>query len=353
MTPRRLSLALLPALALAGCGGDEAAPGPEPAGPVDVIVSSAAAGPTVTIHPATVTSTGDVELGTRTSGTVLRVRVDVGSRVAAGDTLVELHATDVRARVESAEAEVRRATRYFERIRNLERDGAATAQELDDARAALRRAEAGVQEARAQLNYVVLRAPFAGTVTARMVDPGDLAAPGRPVLSLVQPGALEVAADLPGEVGRDVREGARFLVRQPTTGEVREARVVRVSPSQDPASRRVRVELRFEEPADARGAGFVPGAYARLERESRRVTTLWIPSDAVIRRGQLTGVYGVEGDTLDLRWVRLGLRRGGAVEVLAGLEAGERVVRRPDPSFTDRLPVRSAREEAWGPEAGS
>lgn len=353
MKIRRLPLVLLTGLALAACDGGEPGSAPERAGPVDVAVSSAASGPTVTIHPATVTSTDEVEIGTRTSGTVVSVRADVGSRVAAGDTLVELDAADVRARVESAEAEVRRASRYFERIRNLERDGAATAQELDDARAALSRAEAGLREARAQLHYVVLRAPSAGTVTSRMVDPGDLASPGRPVLTMVRPGALEVAADLPAELGRDVREGDRFLVRQPATGEARQARVVRVSPSQDRASRRTRVELRFEGTADARGAGFVPGAYARLERESRGTATLWIPADAVVRRGQLTGVYGLEGDTLDLRWVRLGLRRGEAVEVLAGIEAGERVVRRPDPSFTDRLPVGSAREEAWRPGGGS
>lgn len=353
MTIRRLPFLLLGALALTGCDRDEPGSAPESTDPVNVAVSAAVTAPSVTVHPATVASTDDVEIGTRTSGTVVRIRVDVGSRVAAGDTLVELDASDVRARIESAEAEFRRAKRYFERIRNLERDGAATAQELDDARAGLRRAEAGAREARAQLAYVVLRAPFAGTVTARMADPGDLAVPGRPVLGLVRPGALEVAADLPAAVGGSVREGDRFLVRRPGSGEAREARVVRISPAQDPVSRRTRVELRFEETTDARGAGFVPGAYARLEREASGEPTVWIPADAVVRRGQLTGVYGLEGSALDLRWVRLGLRRGGAVEVLAGVAAGDRVVRRPGPDYADRRPVASSREEPWRPGGGS
>lgn len=353
MTSRPLPFIMLPLLALAGCDRGEPGSAPDAVGPVEVTVSAAVSGPDVMIHPATVTSTDDAAIRTRTSGTVVRVRADVGSRVAAGDTLVELAAGDVQARVKSAESELRRATRYFERIRNLERDGAATTQELDDARAGLRRAEAGVSEARAQLDYVVLRAPFAGTVTRRLVDPGDLATPGAPVLTLVRPEALEIAADLPAEVGRSVRDGDRFLVRQPGSGEARGARVVRVSPAQDPASRRVRVELRFEEAAEARGAGFVPGAYVRLEREARGAGTVWIPADAVVRRGQLTGVYGLEGDSLDLRWVRLGLSRGSAVEALAGIEPGDRVVRRPESGLVDRLPVASAREVAWRPEGGS
>lgn len=352
MTSHRLHFVLLPLLALVGCDRGEPGSAPEAGGPVEVTVSTAVSGPGVTIHPATVTSTDQVEIRTRSSGTVVRVRADVGSRVGTGDTLVELAAGDVRARIRSAEAELRRATRYHERIRNLERDGAATDQELDDARAALRRAEAGVSEARAQLEYVVLRAPFAGTVTGRMVDPGDLAGPGVPVLTLVRPEALEITADLPAEIGRSTREGDRFLVRQPATGEARGARVVRVSPAADPASRRVRVELRFEEAAEARGAGFVPGAYVRLERETRGESTVWIPADAVMRRGQLTGVYVLEADSLDLRWVRLGLRRGGAVEALAGVEPGDRIVRRPDAGLRDRLPVASARRDTWRPEGG-
>lgn len=353
MTARRLTLLLSALLSVAACDRGEPGSAPEPDGPVDVVVSAAATGPTVTIHPATVTSTDDVELATRASGTVVRVHVDVGSRVATGDTLVELDAADVQARVQSAEADLRRATRYFERIRNLERDGAATTQELDDARAGLRRAEAGVRETRAQLAYVVLRAPFAGTVTARMVDPGDLASPGRPVLGLVRPGALEITADLPAEVGRAVRPGDRFLVRQPGSGEARRVRVVRVSPSQDPASRRTRVELRFEEAGDVRGAGFVPGAYARLEREAPGTSTVWIPSDALVRRGQLSGVYGLVGDTLDLRWIRTGLRRGGEVEVLAGVQPGDLLVRRPNPALVDGRAVSSAHEEPWRPGGGS
>lgn len=325
-----------------------------PREPVQVETSAAMRGPSVAIHPATVSSTDEVDVATRISGTVLRVRVDVGSRVARGDTLVEVDATDVKARVESAEAAVRQARKYFQRIRNLEADGAATEQELDDARARLERAEAALREVRAQREYVVLRAPFPGTVTTRMADPGDLAVPGRPVLGLVRPESLEITAHLPGEVGKSVRQGDRFRVRDPETGTARDARVTRVSPARDRGSRRIRIELSFVEDGNGTAGepGLVPGAFARLEREDPETRTLWIPRDAVVRRGQLTGIYAVVRDSLDLRWVRLGMHRGDAVEVLAGLESGDRVVRDPRPEFADGVPVQSGREVPWKPGTG-
>lgn len=353
MTPRRLLHVLLPVLAVAACDRGEPGSAPPPPEQVDVEASAAVEGPSVSLHPAILRSTDEAAITTRTSGTVVSMRADVGSRVAAGDTLVELQSDDVRARIEGAEAEVDRARQRFERIRNLERDGAATGQELDDARAGLLGAEARLREARAQLEYVVLQAPFSGTVTARMADAGDLAVPGRPILRLVRPGALEVAADLPAGVGRGVAEGDRFVVRDPETGAVREARVIRVSPAQDPSSRRTRVELRFAGDGGEGAAGFVPGSYARLEREAPGTSTVWIPADAVIRRGQLAGVFTLDGEALDLRWVRLGLRRGATVEVLTGIEPGQLVVRRPGNDLADGVAVGSIREVPWSREEGS
>jgi len=354
-----IGLLLLATVTTLACDRGEPGALPPPAEPVEVTVSAAIRGSALIFHPATVVSTDEIELATRASGTVRRIRVDVGSRVAGGDTLVEIDASDVDARIESAAARLRRARRYFDRIESLHGDGAATEQELDDARAELRQAEAGLGEARARREYVALRAPFAATVTGRSADPGDLAVPGRPVLALVRPEALEVVADLPGEAGRSVSEGDRFRIRDPETGVARNVRVIRVSPARDRASRRIRVELGFtEEPASGaaagagRGAGLVPGSYVRLEREEPRLSTVWIPADAVIGRGQLSGVYVVRRDSLDLRWVRTGVHRGGATEVLAGIEPGDRVVRRPGADFTDGSPVGTVRRSPWEPGSG-
>lgn len=345
---RHTLTAVLALAALAWTGCDRGEPGhvPPPEEPVEVTASVPVRGPATEAYPATVVSTDEAEMATRSSGTVKRVRVDVGSRVEAGDTLLELDATDVAAAVREAEASVRQARRRFERIRSLEADGAATRQELDDARAALERARAGLERARGQRDYVVLRAPFDGTVSTRSVDPGDLAVPGRPVLGLVRPRSVKVVAGLPARVARGLEPGAGASVLDPDTGRRRSARVARIAPARQPGSRRVRVELRL---SAAEGAVPAPGSYVRLELASTELSTVWIPADAVVRRGQLEGVYVAGEDELALRWLELGERRGDAVEVLGGLGPEERVVRRPGPRLEDGTPVAGVTAEAWTP----
>jgi RND family efflux transporter MFP subunit len=166
--------------------------------PLELTVSRPAASPELASFPATVQSTAEAELATRSSGAVRQVTVDVGSRVSRGQVLVVLDPQDVEARIAAAAAGERQARRYHGRIQALERDGAATGQELDDALARLEMAEAASQEAAAQRAYAVLTAPFAGVIVRRDVDPGDLAIPARPILTLVDPESIEVVVDLPG-----------------------------------------------------------------------------------------------------------------------------------------------------------
>lgn len=337
-------------LSTAACDRGEPGEVAPPSGPVDVEVASPVEAAGVTGYAASVVSTDEAELATRTSGSVRAVRVDVGSVVERGDTLVELDATDVEAVVAAARAGLTQAERRFERMRNLAADGAATEQELDDARAALETARARLQEALAQGKYVVLQAPFSGVVTSRSVDPGDLAVPGRPVLSMVRPGSLEVVADLPAGPAATLAEGDRLSVADPD-GDARHAvTVTRISPAVESASRRARVELRFRDPARVR---ITPGSYVRLEISDRDRPTTWIPADAVVRRGQLTGLFVVRDDRLELRWIRTGERTLEAIEVLAGVEPSDRVVRRPGPSLVDGTPVGAVAESAWSPAPGS
>jgi RND family efflux transporter MFP subunit len=275
------------------------------------------------------------------SGTVERVSVDVGSRVRAGDVLVALDAADIGARVASARAQRELAERTFTRVENLQRDGAASQQELDQARAGLEAARAMATEAEAQQAYALVRAPFDGVVTQRTVDPGDLALPGRPLFVVMAPGALKVVADLPAHRAGTISVGDEVQVR--AGGSVHAARVTRVVPALGEGSRTFRVE------ASMVGAGvdLIPGTYARLEVVVRGEGPRWVPTDAVVERGQLTGVFTVEADTVRLRWVRLGQTRDGAVELLAAPGGDLRVVRRPATDLFDGCPVSSARDEPW------
>jgi RND family efflux transporter MFP subunit len=338
----------LAGLAVAACGSDEPGRIEAPAEVATVIVSPLESSSATLAFPGEIVAEERVELATRASGIVQRVTVDVGSRVRAGQLLVALEGGDVGAGVAAARAGATQARRYHDRIVALERDGAATPQELDDARARLAMAEADVRGAQSQLGYVNLTAPFAGIVTERLVDPGDLVVPGQPALTLVSTAGIEIHADLPGERAGHVEAGDPVTVVAP--GDVRiPARVTRVVPALEGGSRRFRVEVALEAPPGA--VGLVPGAFARLEIDGSGEETRWMPTDAVVRRGQLMGVFVVEADTLRLRWVRLGETRGEAVEVLAGLAGDVRIVRRPAPQLADGQPARVEARQDWGLEA--
>ncbi len=335
---------ILATVLTAACGSSEPGRIEAPAQIASVVVSPLETASATLAFPAEVVAEERVELATRASGTVRRVTVDVGGRVRAGQLLVTLEGGDVGAGIAAARAGATQARRYLDRIVALEVDGAATPQELDDARARFALAEAEVQRAEAQFGYVNLSAPFAGVVTERRVDPGDLVVPGQPVLTLVSTGGLVVRADLPGERVSQVAAGDPVTVVGPDGARL-PARVARVVPALEGSSRRFRVEVALDAPPAA--AGLVPGMFARLELGGGGDQTRWMPADAVIRRGQLTGVFVLENDTLRLRWVRLGERRGDAVEVLAGLGGDVRLVRRPAPQLTDGQPARADASQDW------
>jgi RND family efflux transporter MFP subunit len=346
---RLLPLALL-ATTIGACGHETRTlerPTPDPVS-VTVSRSSGAAGSS--------TVAGSIEasrlarVSTRMSGTVRAVEVDVGDRVGAGDALVRLETADLTAQLDAAEAEQRIATATYERVRALAADGAASRQELDELAARKERADAAVAEVRAQFDYAVVRAPFTGTIEMRMVDPGDLAAPGRPLLSVVADGEARVRFELPASVSAGVEVGDDLVVHRPETGWSAPATVTRIAPTLDPTTRRRPVEAEFVTPPSP---AVLPGTFVRVEIGTGDASSLWIPADAIVRRGQLTGVYTVESETLRLRWVRLGRITPSAVEVLAGPGEVLTVVRNPGADLIDGAPVASMDVSEWTASPGS
>jgi RND family efflux transporter MFP subunit len=306
-------------------------------------VSVAAHSQSASQIPARVVALETANLATRASGTIESVLVGIGSQVRQGQVLVRLEASGVESAVARAEAQTVVARRTYDRLSNLERDGAATRQELDQAEAALRTAEAMRDEAHAAREYVTLRAPFHGTVSARFADPGDLALPGQPVLVISGAGGVKLEADVPAAMAEAMADGERVTAVEPRSGRRWPATVRRVVPVIDLASHRFRVEAMF----DSSEGLPVAGSYVRLEIAGRGEASAWVPLDAIVRRGQLSGVYVVTDDAVRLRWIRTGRRTADAVEVLAGLAEGSLVVRHPDPGLTDGAEVDGTNEIEW------
>jgi RND family efflux transporter MFP subunit len=339
-------LIIMMALAAGACGAEEPGQVGHPEDPASVTVSLAVETPDLQTFPATIVAVQEASLATRMAGTILDIPVDVGDRVNRGDTLVVLDAQDIQARIAAAQANLELARKSHDRVERLARDGAASQQELDQAVAALAAAEAAVRDARAQGSYGVLTAPFSGTVTMRMSDPGDLAAPGRPIVVVTGRGGVEVEADLPGELAGRVGPGDLLTAILPGEEGIGTVKVTRVSPALTPGSRRFRVEGQFEAGGFSEGA-LVPGRYIRLGVPRAGTSVQWVPLDALVARGQLRGVYAVEGEELRLHWVRIGEVRGEAVELLAGPGSDMRIVRNPAADLYDGRPVGAVTSQPW------
>jgi RND family efflux transporter MFP subunit len=345
---KRSYLYLIPTLALVAAACDRSEPGEveRTGAPQDVTVSTVARAAGSQMVPARVVAEEEAKLATRASGTVRSVHVDVGARVRTGQVLVRLDGAGVESAVAAAEAGVTVARKTYERLENLARDGAATDQEVDQARAQLKMSEAQLAEARANRDYVVLKAPFAGTVTARYVDPGDLASPGQPVMTVSGSSGVKVVADAPAALAGRIATGDRVRVLEPESGRHWPATVTRRVPVIEQMSNRFRLEAIFEEGATGTP---LPGTYVRLAVAGIEEPGLLIPSDAVVREGQLTGVFTLEDGTLRLRWIRPGRTAEGMVEVLSGLSPDTRVVRDPPPNLLDGTQAGSVSERGWDP----
>jgi RND family efflux transporter MFP subunit len=188
---------------------------------------------------------------------------------------------------------------------------------LAQADASLAMAEAALADVETAAGYARIVAPFDGAVVMRSVDPGDLAAPGQPLLVVESTGARDAVLAVPADLAAGIHPGDSLWI---AGGGERVAVTVRaVAGGADAATRTV--EVRATVPADWPTGVTVTGLIPAGRRAG-----VSIPATAVVRRGQLTGVRVVSGDQTVLRWVRLGRTLGDRVEVLSGLQPGERIV---------------------------
>ena len=331
----------LPALGLTviACGtGQAALPDAREAPPPSIVVRAESLATSVPID-GSVVARRRAEIATRLMARVTAVPVDVGMPVRAGQVLVRLGVEDVaanRSRVvaarDAALAARDEAARQSARMDTLLAQDAVARVQRDQARLALAQAEAqlagaqaAVQDVATAEGYAQLAAPFAGVVALRSVDPGDLASPGVPLVVVEDDGPRDAVFAVPADLAVGLAQGRRIAIVD-GAGRVATLPVRVVGRAADPLTRTV--ELRVSTPPDWRTGiavtALVPaGLHAGVA----------VPASAIIRRGELTGVRVVMDDAVMLRWVRLGRPavsadggNTGRVEVLSGLEAGDRIV---------------------------
>lgn len=288
-------------------------------------------------------------LSAQASGRIASLSVKAGDRVKAGQVLavIDDRATQAgvaqaQAGVAQADANLANAKAAFERTRDLRAQGFVAQAALDSAQAQYKAAAAGAEAARAgqtqaavAQGFTRLTAPYDGWVLSTQAEAGQLAMPGAPVLTVYAPQPMRAVVYVPASQQALAQQAKAVEVQLPGTDRwVRPASATAV-PAADPVSQTVEWRLNLSE-ADA--AGLVPGRQTRVRFAgvpgAGEVQRLVVPATALLRRGELTGVYvvtakaeGAQG--FALRAVRTGAVRAEGVEILAGLKAGDRVALDP------------------------
>jgi len=324
----RLVMAAALVVAALGCAGrhGDAGRGETAAPGAPVTVRTAVAGGGVAGHldvPGTVEVAETAAIASRMAATVLEVRAEIGDSVRKGALLVRLDDRDLRARERAAEAGLLAAGAQLDRLRGLAGRDAATAREVESAEAAAAAATAERDAARAQIAYTEMRAPFDGRVADRRTQPGDLAVPGQTLLVVQGRGTLRVAATVSREVADGLQTGQPVTVAR-DDGTTLEARLSVIAPGGDAGSQRVLIKADL--PADA---GLRAGSFVRLRLAGGGEAPVLVPRAALVERGALTGIFVVADGRARLRWISPGAPAGDAVEVRAGVAAGETIVVAP------------------------
>jgi len=275
------------------------------------------------------------------AGRIIELKFDVGDYVQKGAVIARIDESVVgqqvagsRAQVDQARALLDNARAQYERTKQLFAQKFISQAALDKSTAEYKAAQAqasaslaGAGEAAATRRFATIVAPFSGVVSARHIELGEMAQPGKPLLTGFDPKDLRVEVSVPEYKLPAVREQARAMVEIPSINKWVKATQVTVLPAADVTTHVSRVRLAL--PEDVRDV--YPGMFARAHFAVGRAKKLLVPAAAVLRRSELTAVYVVDAqDQVQLRQVRLGEPVGaGQIEVLAGVMPGEKVALDP------------------------
>ena len=337
----RILLAALAAAGLAACGE---APAPKPAAKGEGFKTAA-----VELRDVELTTTAEAVMeavrqstvSAQISGRIVDLRFDVGDYVKKGEVILRIDERSATRALEASEAQVleaqaalANARAQFERSKQLLAQKFISQAALDQAEAAYKAAQArvaalvaGAGQAATERSFATVLAPYSGVVSARHVELGEMAAPGRPLMTGFDPSTLRVVANVPQAQVAAIQAGGKARIEVPSLGRWVDVKAMTIVPAADPRTHTTRVRL--ELPADVRGV--YPGVYARAHFVIGKAPRLLVPRAAVVRRSEVTAVYVVdEQGRARLRQIRLGSAGDEAsVEVLAGLKPGERVALEP------------------------
>jgi RND family efflux transporter MFP subunit len=335
------ALASVAALTLGGCGDAPPPKAPPPAAEFKAAAVEVREIDLTYSAEAVIEAVRQSTVSAQISGRIVELRFDVGDYVKQGQVIVRIDERAAgqalaasEAQVREADAAARNARMQLERTRQLLAQKFISQAALDKAEADSKQAQArlsallaGAGQAATERSFATIVAPYSGVVSARHVELGEMAAPGKPLMTGFDPSTLRAVANVPQAQVAAIQASGRARIEVPATGRWFEVRQLTVVPSADPRTHTTRVRL--ELPEDARGV--YPGVFARAHFAVGRAPRLLAPREAVFQRSEVTAVYVIDDKSPPrLRQIRLGTAGDErAIEVLAGLKPGERVALEP------------------------
>lgn len=321
---------------------------------VNIVVAQPSAAAAELVLPATLQAYQDTGIFARTDGYLVKWFADIGDHVKAGQTLATLDAPELRQSLDQARANLAQAKANLElarvsaqRWKELGQQAAVAQQDVDQKNADYLARQADVLAAEANVarlaqleSYLTITAPFDGVITARNAEVGNLitANSTRELFHLAQTDTLRVYVNVPQSYFRSIHTDlpADVLVTE-FPAETFGGKVVRASGAIDSATRTLRTEVELPN----RDGRLLAGMFGQVKfRLPAGNAALFLPSNAVIVRADGTLVAKVDAaNTIRLAPVRLGRDFGTQVEVLTGLQAGDRIVANPSDSLAEGLVV--------------
>ena len=325
--------------------------------PVNVTLATASAG-----WQQAILASGEVEalqtanISTRVMGRITNIYVKAGDKVNKGQLLATISDEDIRARRAQTDAMIDEATaawttaqKDYDRFDNLYKRQSATAKELDNVTLQFNTAKARVDAARqmrgeidANLSYARLTAPFAGVITRKLADAGNISSPGMPLLTIEDDRMLQVSASVAESDISHVHLGDVAHLEIKSTGKSFDGKIIQINPSSQFTGGQYIVKISIPKTA---GKGIYAGMFANVsipvsDHPNEKNDVVLVSVSAVINRDELTGIYSVSAkNTALLRWVRLGKTYGDKVEVISGLSKDEKFISSSESKLYNGVPV--------------